>query len=277
MNTKDLQLADTSHDLINSPRVDTRQRTLILINDLPPKAETFAQLVARGSALNAAYRASHNVGEDTKAKSVNESASRLAALPAVRARIRELKAAIAERMVITAAELRARQADIAFAEPLVHTKAYNCRWCATDGKHYAWADVDEFCDACEEWAASPGTKRKPSMLGGFTFDAFAAPNPRCRRCRGVGERFVYGPQDTTQLEGPQRAAYAGASVDARTGTIEVQQHDAQAAAKELAAMVPGGYAPKQSESRGVVVHVEPLRDLTPAEIADLMQQQKAIR
>jgi hypothetical protein len=219
--------------------------------------EAFALLVAQGSALNAAYRETHDVGERCKPATVNNNAHALAKRCATR--IRALQAAIAERVVISAAALRMRQLDIATAESLVHVKRYQCRYCPTDGKHYAWIDADEFCDAAEEWYASKGAKPKPTMLGGFTFDAFSPPNPLCKRCRGVGEAFLYGPVDTTALEGAQAAAYAGASIDARTGTIEIHQHNQQDAAKFLATLVPGAIAPKQSVSLTVSADLRPLK------------------
>jgi hypothetical protein len=220
--------------------------------DLTPKMEAFCLLVSQGSALSAAYRQTHDVGADTKAHTVNNHAHVLAKRCA--GRIAELRAAIADRVVISTAALRMRQLEIASAAPLTQVRVFNCRWCPTDGKHYSWADAEDFCAAVEKWKASKGMEPRPSALGGFTWDAFAPPSPTCRKCMGAGVKVLYVP-DTTQLEGAAAAAYAGASIDARTGTIEIHQHDQQQAAAELHRMVPGAIAPKQSESLSVNLDV----------------------
>lgn len=250
--------------------------TQIATAQLTSKQEAFAALVAQGSALNDAYRQAYDCAEDAGRRGVNVHASKLASLPAVKARIGELRAAIAERVVIGAAELRMRQLDIATAAPLVHVKRYACRYCPTDGRRYCWIDSDEFCDALEAWRAAPHGKRQP-VLTPHTYDPFAPPSPTCKRCRGIGEAFLYTPVDTTQLEGAQAAAYAGASIDARTGTIEIHQHDQQSAAQELHRMVPGALAPKQSESKGIVEHNHRVlpAELTAEEALRLYRQQQA--
>lgn len=255
------KMQDNPHEAPALLSVDTRPDTRSGAADLTPRMEAFALLVAQGSALNAAYRDVFNVGDDTKRETVNNHAHALA--KRCDSRISELQAAIAERVVTTAAALRMRQHAIAHAPALTHSKVYNCRYCPTDGKHYAWHDVDEFSDAVEAWDAGKRLDRRPSPVGGFTFDPFAPPNLRCRRCRGVGERFVYGPLDTTQLDPELAASYRGTSVDPRTGTAKIAQADQDAALRELTAMTPGGYAPKQSESKAAVEHTH---RVVPAEM-----------
>ncbi len=231
--------------------------------DLTSQQRAFALLVAQGSPLTAAYRQAYDVGDDTKPKTVGDNASRLAALPAVADHIAYLANKIEEKSCITAAQLRVRQHAIAHAPALTHSKVYNCRYCSSDGRHYAWCDVDEFSDAVEAWDAGKRLDRRPSPSGGFRFDPFAPPSLRCRRCRGVGERFVYGPLDTTQLDPELAASYRGSTVDPRTGTPKIIQADVDAALRELTAMTPGGYAPKQSESKAAVEHTH---RLVPAEL-----------
>ena len=121
-----------------------------------------------------------------------------------------------------------RQHELAHAPPLSHVRVFACRWCPTDGNHYAWVDADEFTDACEAWAASKGTVRRPSPLGGFTFDPFAPPSRTCRKCMGAGVNVLYL-ADTTQLEGAAAASFKGASMD-KYGVIKVEEHDQQEAA-----------------------------------------------
>lgn len=68
---------------------------------LTPKKEKFAQEHASGKNQSDAYRAAYKVREGTKAKTVNESASRLMADPKVVARVAELRKPIAEKAQIT--------------------------------------------------------------------------------------------------------------------------------------------------------------------------------
>jgi hypothetical protein len=185
----------------------------------------------------------------------------------VRSRIAELQAAIAERVVTTAAGLRMRQHAIAHAPALTHSKVFNCRHCyATTPRATQWDDMGHYCEAMADYEASltsPKPLRKP-LYGGVGYDHFAPPNPRCTSCRGIGERFVYGPQDTTQLDPELAASYRGASVDPRTGVVKIEQADPDAALRELTAMTPGGYAPKQSESKAAVEHTH---RVVPAELS----------
>jgi hypothetical protein len=242
------------------PAADTR----LGVADLTPRMEAFAALVAQGSALNAAYRQTHDVGDDTKRTTVNENAHKLAKRCA--GLIRQLRDEINEHVVIKAADLRTRQSAIAFAPALTHTKAFNCRHCyASPPRATQWDDMGHYCEALAEYAASltsPKPLGKP-LYGGVGYDHFAPPNPRCRSCRGVGERFVYGPQDTTQLDSDMTASYRGAAVDPRTGVVKIEQADPDAALRELTAMTPGGYAPKQSESKAAVEHTH---RVVPAEL-----------
>jgi hypothetical protein len=60
------------------------------------------------------------------------------------------------------------------------------------------------------------------------------------------------------------------------GVITVEQHDQQDAARELHRMIPGAIAPQRSESKSLTVHVEPLKDMTPEAIVELMQQQRLL-
>ncbi len=157
-------------------------------------------LVAQGAPLTDAYRQTHNPVTDRR-QTVYDNASKLAKRCADF--IRAARDQINEQAIVNAADLRTRQSNIAHAPALTHTKAFNCRYCPTDGKHYTYFDWVEFADAVDQAAADK--RPQPSSAGGVGFDAFAPPNPRCRRCRGVGERFVYGPQDTTALD-PELAA-----------------------------------------------------------------------
>jgi len=71
---------------------------------LTPKQERFAQEVAQGKSQADAYRAAFNVKPTTKPETIQANASRLMADNMVSARVAELKAAIAERVVWTMAD-----------------------------------------------------------------------------------------------------------------------------------------------------------------------------
>jgi len=71
---------------------------------LTPKQERFAQEVAQGKSQADAYRASFNVKPTTKPETIQANASRLMADNMVSARVAELKAAVAERVVWTMAD-----------------------------------------------------------------------------------------------------------------------------------------------------------------------------
>jgi hypothetical protein len=278
MSLEALEIRDNLDAEIGREVSNTRQPTRV--GAISPAAEAFCLLVAQGEALNAAYRQTHDVAPDTKPATVNNNAHNLAKRCAPR--IAELQAAIAERVVTTAAGLRMRQHAIAYAPALTHTKAFNCRHCyATAPRTFQYDDMGHYAEALEQYEASlkPGAKPCPKPLfGGVGYDHFAPPNPRCRACRGVGERFVYGPTDTTALDPDMAASYRGASVDPRTGVVKIEQADGDAALRELTAMTPGGYAPKQSESKSVSVSLTRVMpaELTAEEAIALYRQQQPV-
>lgn len=68
---------------------------------LTPKQERFAQEVASGKSQADAYRAAFNVKPDTKPSTCQANASRLMANTAIAARVAELQAAAAERVLWT--------------------------------------------------------------------------------------------------------------------------------------------------------------------------------
>lgn len=83
---------------------------------LTSQQETFAQAVAANKTLSDAYREAYNVGETTKDKSVNEEASRTAAIPKIASRIRFLKQELAAKILWTKEQSVAILAKIAQEE-----------------------------------------------------------------------------------------------------------------------------------------------------------------
>lgn len=72
---------------------------------LTPQQERFAQEVASGKSLSEAYRTAYPRSQKWKQTAVAESASRMATLPNVSARIAGLRAAAADRAMMTAADV----------------------------------------------------------------------------------------------------------------------------------------------------------------------------
>jgi phage terminase small subunit len=250
---------------------------LIEASDLTPKQEAFAiAYVEHGNAAHA-YRTVYDVGADTLPSTVHRTAHELVRHPRVRVRIHELRNAIAERFEISAAALRMRQFEIATAPALQHVRVFNCRHCHGIDHGYQWRDASELAKAVDahlKSVNSPKPTPLPDPRGGYGFDAFAKPSPDCDKCMGAGVSVLYT-VDTTELSGAALAAYKGATVD-RNGNVVIEQHDQQAAAFELHAMVPGALAPKQTESRSVSLHVEPLKDMSPDDVLAFMTRQKLI-
>lgn len=246
-----------------------------MLSELTTQQEKFAQMYAKTGNATYCYRLVYNVAPETSRAVVNSKAHELRHHPAVAARIHVLRAAIAEQFVISAAALQLRQYELATAPPLTHVRVFNCRHCHGVGFGYQWRDEVEAAKAIDESLVSQGAIPMPDLSGGYGFDAFAPVNPQCVVCMGAGKAVVYL-ADTTQLEGAAAASYAGAEID-KYGIIKIKQHNQQDAAFELHRMVPGAIAPTRSESKSVSVHVEPLKDMTPAEVIELIQQQRLIK
>ncbi len=244
------------------------------VEELTVQAERFAALYAQCGNASTAYRKAYNVAATTLPNTVHRKAHQLKHTPAVARRIHELRNALAEQFVVSAAALKLRQYEVASAAPLTHVRIYACRHCWSPDHAYAWRGAAEFAKALDAYGEAKGTGQRPSAAGGFSFDPFASPCPTCPECMGAGKPVVYLP-DTIKLEGAAAASYAGASID-KYGVITVEQHDAQDAAFELHRMIPGAIAPARTESKSLTVHVEPLRDMTPQQVVEFMQQQRLL-
>lgn len=244
------------------------------VEEISVRAERFAALYAQCGNASTAYRKAYDIAATTLPNTVHRRAHKLKHTPAVARRIHELRNALAEQFVISANALKLRQYDVASASPLTHVRIYACRHCWSPDHAYGWRNALEFAKALDAYGRDPVSNSLPSAAGGFSFDPFATPNERCPECMGAGKPVVYLP-DTTKLEGTAAASYAGASID-KYGVITVEQHDAQHAAFELHRMVPGAIAPARTESKSLTVHVEPLKDMTPTQVLEFMQQQRLL-
>lgn len=205
---------------------------------LTPKQEAFARCLAEMGNAAAAYRKVYNVGERTLPASVWASASKLAALPQVRAKLRVFQEQAALETIISVREALQHQLDIATANPndIVRVVARCCRYCHGVNNQYQWKDEAEFLAECTKFSADEsGTMAMPSEEGGHGFNGALEPNPICAHCYGVGhEQVVIA--DTTKLEGKALKLYASAKQD-RWGAIEVKLHDQQAAWDKVCRML----------------------------------------
>jgi phage terminase small subunit len=249
---------------------------------LPPKREAFAQHYAAYGNATAAYRAAFDASH-MKVRSVREMGYQTAHEPAVRARVRELLAQAAEGATISARARMMRLQLITEADPgeLVSVVAEACRWCNGKGHAYQWVDFEEYLAALsvatakneERTAKGQRPRPLPSDDGGYGYDPQAEPHEDCPRCKGEGmQRVRVTPTD--KLSPSARALLKGIR-QKPDGTIEVHMHDAVAASDQLNRM-QGVYVDK-SISLNISTHVEPLPDMTPQQIADMIQQQKQIR
>lgn len=239
---------------------------------LPAAVEAFALELARSGNATAAYKATHAT-RGMGVNAIEAAASRLRRDPSVAARVDELRAAAAKVILDLAPQMYMHLHEIGYgadAHDLSGVRRVNCRRCHGCSGQPTWIDEREFNDAVAQAAAKnaalPGSAVSPTF-GGF-FDVLGEPNPECKHCGGQGVERPFT-CDTTKLEGAARRLFVKARPD---GTLELE--DRQKARAELHRLL--GLIIDRKDSRSVVVHVEPLRDLTPAEVVELMSQQKAL-
>lgn len=222
---------------------------VVLPTVLRPKVEHFAQLYAAYGNASKAYREAFDVRPGTRAAITAQRAYELVHEPAVAARVRELLAQAAEGTTISARARMVRLQEIIEADPgeLVRVVVLNCPSC--------WSDL--------ALAAALDRGEVPDTDG---------PQEDCPACRGRGVQDVRI-TPTDKLSASARRLLKGIRRKS-DGSIEVLMHDAVAASDQLNRM-QGAYV-ERSQSIVAHVHVEPLRDMTPAEIAELFNQQKQL-
>jgi hypothetical protein len=223
--------------------------------DLTVKQQRFAQCYAAHGNATRAYREAFEIDPGIRAGWLRQRAYDLVHEPRVAARVRELLAEAAEGTTISARARMVRLQDIIEADPseLVHIVAEACAQCWTDPMALAAA-----LDRAATGDPIPDTD---------------SPQSDCTNCRGYGVRRVV--ITATDHLSPSARKLLKAVRQKPDGTIEVQMHDQLSASDQLNRM-QGVYVDK-SVSLNINAHVEPLRDMTPAEIAELIQQQKQIR
>lgn len=216
---------------------------------LTPRREKFAQCMADGMTAADAYRAAFTV-KTMNEKTLWSTASRIYNLPAVAARVQELRSfidkgteqlfsitkAAAAAMVLEDA-VRVVQAD---PSDLITHRCLNCRFCHGTNNAYRWRDEEEFwtatadaAEAQDKWDATPERERRgkrpklPTDEGGYGFRTIAPPMPNCPKCEGEGIVDVRV-ADVQTLTGPARSLYNGIKVK-KDGSIEVLMRSKDAA------------------------------------------------
>lgn len=181
---------------------------------LTASKEKFCQHFVIHRDQTAAYRHAYNQRPDTKASTINESASRLMRDPEIIARIEELQAQATQvkEGALTLAEIQGLWRDIALASPdeLIGLRVGCCRYCWGIGHQYQWREREymEALAQAERVAKTQPDYPMPDPSGGLDFNHTIAPNPECPECRGEGlERVVA--RDTSKLSPGARLLYGG--------------------------------------------------------------------
>jgi phage terminase small subunit len=195
--------------------------------------------------LSDAFRDSHHAADKLRPGSVWECASKLAKLPAIVARVRELQTIAAEATTISVRERMAWLDAIVHADPseLTRLVGYACRHCNGVNHAYQWRDgaelaraVDRYMSDLAAYDATQGKRKRParptmpSAEGGFGYRHDSPPSESCPKCYGKLVRVELTPHD--QLSGPARALFKGVKQKA-DGSIEVLMHDQAAASDQL--------------------------------------------
>jgi phage terminase small subunit len=212
---------------------------------LTPKQEAFCiKLVDTGN-RSVAYRHAYNCPKLSVPGWVYSEATKLAQLPHVAARIRELQESAAAEVVASKAQLIRFLWDriMASRADVVRVVKFNCRNCWGLDNKYQWVSVDEFADACV--TATKKSLPEPSMDGGLGFNPHREPNPACAHpdCMGYGHHLTVV-EDTANLTGPAALIYEGVK-ETDKGAIEIKLADRSA---DMALLVKlTGYAPDKLE------------------------------
>ena len=222
-----------------------KQPPLLPRNALTQRQESFARCVAAGMSYAEAFRSAGLLA--STAGSMGAQIHALKRVPAVAARILELKADNDRELVSTAAERMARLRLIAIADPDELSKV-----------------VCDPCGAC--WPDSEVAKAYAAHFAPCEFhdERPALPDPTkprhdCRGCGGSGiARVVLTPTD--ELSPAGRALFKGAKQNDK-GTIEIQTHD-QIAALDMLNKMQSTYI-SRSMNLNVNAAVPAARDATP--------------
>jgi len=211
---------------------------------LTPKQEAYCQAVVETGNRSLAYRRAYDCPVNTKPAWIWAEASKVGALPHVRARIATLMEAAASKTVANKAQLIKFLWDRIHAdrrEVINHVRRC-CRCCHGTNHQHQWADEMEYAEAVQktldENALLEEARRKPLPTdeGGYGFDPHREPDVTCTSpaCMGDGHgKTIIA--DTTKLEGAAALIYEGVKETAQG--IEIKLADRNADITQLAKLL----------------------------------------
>lgn len=216
-------------------------------SNLTSKQEVFCQAVVESGNQGFAYRRAYNVGPKTKSATVWREAHRLAQLPQVRRRIKELLDNAAANATVSKQRLIQFLWDRIMADrrSVINHVRRCCRFCHGINHQYQWKDELEHANALlvvvthNSKFPDPEDERRrelPGDEGGFGFDPHAEPEPTCDspQCMGdgLGKTVIV---DTTTLTGDAALIYEGIKETAQG--IEVKLADRNADMAQLSKLL----------------------------------------
>jgi len=211
--------------------------------NLSVNREAFCQAYAKMRQGPAAYREAFPKSQAWKESAVNTAASKLLAVPAIKARIKELTFEPGELLTMRIADVLNRWCMIATADPreLVRKRNCNCRYCNGQDGEYQWRDEAEYWDALAQAARAEELRqemrpkapaiRLPVNTGGYGFRDNGPVNLQCPKCNGEGVTDVY--VEAAENLSPQAVMLLAGYEQTKNG-IKVHMHDQHAALNNVA-------------------------------------------
>ena len=243
---------------------------------LNAQQDAFCRRFAECGVATYAYEAVYQASSRAVARAAG---ARLMRNPRVRARIRELQDAAAQQAQRPAQALIAELEQMVDADPneLCSLTVGACRHCWSDPPGaYHWRNAAEMAKAVDAWLKSlngPKPLPEPDTTGNFGYRPDREPNPECPQCDGAGVPRVKF-NSTADASPGARRLLRGIEMFPDGSVKRLLLHDQTQLRIELHKL--RGMHIDRSMSVTAHVHVEPLRDMTPAEIAELIQGQKAL-
>lgn len=218
----------------------------------------------------AAYQASGEVAATTKRTSVRRAAYYLLSRPHVRARVTELRNAIAANgpkatQAALVSDLQdALAVDVA---EIVRLTVAHCPSCYSSPAYEAWWPL-----AAAAALDRGSTDVPPNPLPIGHFDPEREPWANCAQCLGAGRQVVHA-TPTDKLSAPARRLVRGYECHADGSVKKLLLVDQTALRQELHRTVPGFYAPERSVSLNLNADIKPLkRGMTVEEALTIMQE-----
>lgn len=157
--------------------------------------------------------------------------------PNIQKAISEAQVKREQRTEITQDMVLERWWAIATANPneLTTLRRLCCRYCFGNNHDFQWVDAEEFEKAVQrELQAAKAEDREPELpseLGGYGFDRFNKPHPKCQKCNGEGLLDIHF-SDTNDVSPAAKMLFSG--VKQTTAGIEIKMQDQGKALENVA-------------------------------------------